>query len=114
MTKQKVSERPKRRKEPVVETPKAYEIPGLPISDGPQTAKRLLTDTSQPVLVVLPAGVFQYVWEMLESRARADHQKYPTLPAVQSVAELSVAAFRTASISAVRREAKVKLVKRRR
>ncbi|CAB4193154.1 hypothetical protein UFOVP1246_49 [uncultured Caudovirales phage] len=88
---------------PKVEAP--YEIPGLPISDGPISHQRKLTPAKgeQPIIVVLPAGAFQYVWEMLESKARIDHQKYASIPSITIAAEDSVRSFRIANSAALAR-----------
>lgn len=77
-----------------------YEIPGLPIAEGPVSLPHALTTEKkeQPVVVTIPPGAFQYVWEMLEAKGRADHQKYGSVPTVLAAVEQSVGAFRRAAI----------------
>ena len=77
-----------------------YFIPGFPIEDGPikytvdRPGDKLLDVTDPACVVVLDRGTFQYVWEMLESRARADHQKYRSIPSLKRVTEEAVRSFR--------------------
>lgn len=95
----------------VVEAKKApaeppYEIPGFPIAEGPAINPRKLTERDESIVVILPAGVFQYVWEMVEVRARDDHKRYKGVPAVSVAAEGAVSAFRAANAAAEQRKVK--------
>lgn len=93
---------------------KPYEIPGLPISEGPSSSQRTLarSKSDQPLVVTMSPAAFQYVWEMLEAKARIDHQKYVAMKSIQSAAEESVAAFRLADREA--RERPARWLRRRR
>lgn len=99
------TEIPKRRKKQDKPEPvKQYEIPGYPINEGPQSHSRSLKEKcEEPVVLVLPTGTFQYVWEMLEAKARADHQRYSSIDSITSVAENAVRLFRAANASALNR-----------
>lgn len=81
--------------------PKPYEIPGFPRSEGPTATKTpngILGVEKGHHTVVLDTGTFWYVWQMVEERARLDHQKMSSsMPNVKRVTEETVRAFRDAS-----------------
>lgn len=105
----------KRKKIALPTTEKPYEIPGLPLSEGPQSSARPLKGAqSQPVVIALSAGAFQYVWEMLEARARLDHKRYSSIESITAAAEESVAMFRLANSSVISRNMKQPAKRRRR
>lgn len=84
-------------KDKAPEPPKPYTIPGFPIETGPikYNEREVFALTgSDPFVITLDRGTFQYVWEMLEARARIDHQKYHMMPNVRRVTEESVRSFR--------------------
>lgn len=102
------------RKLPKEIVPALYSIPGLPLKDGPPPVKqgegtRLLESVSPLFVITLDAGTFRYVWEMVEGKARRDHQSYTNVsPAIMRVSEEAVRCFRAAAGNSVSRKLRIK------
>ncbi len=96
--------RKRRKSEPEAPAPEPrYAIPGLPHEDGPMVHHRAIGDTSEIIPVFLPAGVYQYVWELVEKSAHERHQRYASVPVITEAMEVAVRAFRAANVSTERR-----------
>lgn len=92
-----------------------YEIPDFPRSLGP-TSIPLQPDhlamTSPEYIVTLDAGTFRYVWEMVEDKARLDHQKFRAMKNVKRVSEQAVESFRrSAGVKAPAKKLRLKAKK---